>query len=1177
MSQLQSDHPYVLYIFSNQEQNCWHFVNARYEAANPKRRLLRRITIAPGERLRTASERIALLDLELISNNNREPSALVIQQAHDEAFDVEAVTAQFFEDYRSVFTDLQEDLTHQTGDCTWAHDYALQLMNRLMFICFIQRKHWLGDNSEFLEWYWHTYRDSGQPKNTFFDKWLKVLFFEALNGRFDSGHHWFPADIARALSDAPYLNGGLFTENVLDRKHREATLSDFALEKVLRFLGHYNFTIAEDSPFDQEVAVDPEMIGKVYESLVNVSEEVDKRSEAGIFYTPRTEIDLMCRLSVVDYLANHLGAEHKDLLYEYVFALDTDEKEAADNELNERFLWSKVDGLLRNLTVLDPACGSGSFLVGMLSVLDDLLERADRRLGTQMSPFDRKKSIIGRNLYGVDVMEWACHVAELRLWLALIVDVDLSREELHRRHEPLLPHFSFKIRCGDSLVQELAGVNLGHSRDAGYIAPSLQRSISYLKMEKLKFYHNDSTCQLNSSDLLREEEHRLFCSILAARHKAVTERIGELRKLMERPVALPMQLDGTIEQEPSQTSLQSIERQEELDACKGELESIEQTIEALRTNKETPFVWDIAFVEIFEGESRGFDIVIGNPPYVRQENICNPRTPQDSVTVQDKRLYKSMLARSVYQAFPRYFGYRPGDRRVDRKIDAKSDLYVYFYFCGLSLLNPKGTLCFVTSNSWLDVAYGAGLQEFLLKHCHMKMVIDNEVKRSFASADINTVIVLFSAPDESREWASDKVARFVMFRVPFEQVILSVPSVAFEEIEAARVREVTPEFRVHPVMQRLLLHEGEANPPDLGDISSGSGAQRSSSRVSMVKAANRYQGNKLGGKYLRAPDIYWSILERASGKLVRLRDLAEVRFGIKTGANDFFYVQVIDTSRGIARIRCDDGSEHLLEDIYVRDPVLLKAREIQRPRVNASELRYRLVRLTKDSKTSPHAADYIGWGESKGFHRRPTTKSRSPWWTLRIPDYADIAFPMAHKRRPVLAFLDQTSICLDNRFYAVYLNRKEDALVIAASLSSTLSILSREVYGRANFGQGMLDMKVYEVASLEVLDPSQLKDDVKQALLAAYDSISQREILMLYDEVRMPDRGALDDAFLLAIGVVDADERKLLAAKIQDAACRMVWNRLAKSDTSREALMGYDEWLCTGKPFGRNAIYAEED
>ena len=128
----------------------------------------------------------------------------------------------------------------------------------------------------------------------------------------------------------------------------------------------------------------------------------------------------------------------------------------------------------------------------------------------------------------------------------------------------------------------------------------------------------------------------------------------------------------------------------------------------------------------------------------------------------------------------------------------------------------------------------------------MKMVIDNEVKRSFASADINTVIVLFSAPDESREWASDKVARFVMFRVPFEQVILSVPSVAFEEIEAARVREVTPEFRVHPVMQRLLLHEGEANPPDLGDISSGSGAQRSSSRVSMVKAANRYQGNKLG-------------------------------------------------------------------------------------------------------------------------------------------------------------------------------------------------------------------------------------------------------------------------------------------------------------------------------------------
>ena len=140
------------------------------------------------------------------------------------------------------------------------------------------------------------------------------------------------------MSLAPYLNGGLFTENALDGEH-DFQISDQRFEGIFDFLENYNFTIAEDSPLDQEVAVDPEMIGKVYESLVNVSDEADERGDAGIFYTPRTEIDLMCRLALVDNLTNHLGEEHKNLLYEVLFAFNPDDKAEADGKLAEAQLW----------------------------------------------------------------------------------------------------------------------------------------------------------------------------------------------------------------------------------------------------------------------------------------------------------------------------------------------------------------------------------------------------------------------------------------------------------------------------------------------------------------------------------------------------------------------------------------------------------------------------------------------------------------------------------------------------------------------------------------------------------------------------------------------------------------------------------------------------------------------
>jgi len=243
----------------------------------------------------------------------------------------------------------------------------------------------------------------------------------------------------------------------------------------------------------------------------------------------------MCRLTLVDYLTNHLGKEHKHLLYAVVFAIEQEDKEAADQNLKEADLWCKVYELLNMVMVIDPACGSGAFLVGMLAVLDDMMERAVQGCDVGISndpciPFnayERKKRIIGQSLYGVDVMEWAVHIAELRLWLALIVDAEYTPGSLHSRAESLLSCFTCKVSCGDSLVQQVGG--------------------------------------------------------------------------------------------------------------------------------------------------RCFDIVLGNPPYLRQENIHTPHLKDQSK--EDNKAYKKKLAHAMYERFPRFFGYRDGEQAITNPIDQKSDLY----------------------------------------------------------------------------------------------------------------------------------------------------------------------------------------------------------------------------------------------------------------------------------------------------------------------------------------------------------------------------------------------------------------------------------------------------------------------------------------------------------------------
>lgn len=359
-------HPYTLFIFSNADHSRWHFVNvkvARKEKSDENRdtrlrRLFRRISISVDDRLRTATERIAMLDLAAIHPELFGLSALPIQQRHDDAFDVEAVTSEFFKEYRRVFEAVEGAIKGLRG-AENRRLYTQRLFNRLMFIAFIQKKGWLKfpgmAENEYLEALWKDYREKkkGDDPNFYRDR-LSHLFFRGLNtpndvnivGANTGKVVGKPSFLAGLIGDVPYLNGGLF-EKSDDGTDDDSSIvvPDKAIDAVINELfARFNFTVSESTPLDVEVAVDPEMLGKVFEELVT------GRHESGSYYTPKPIVSFMCREALKGYLETKFPGERKDAIAAFV-----DEHTAVGLRDGEAVL-----DALRKVKVCDPACGSGA-------------------------------------------------------------------------------------------------------------------------------------------------------------------------------------------------------------------------------------------------------------------------------------------------------------------------------------------------------------------------------------------------------------------------------------------------------------------------------------------------------------------------------------------------------------------------------------------------------------------------------------------------------------------------------------------------------------------------------------------------------------------------------------------------------------------------------------------------
>lgn len=691
VSRLLQDHPYALFVFSDSTQKHWHFLNVKDDKQHDKRRLFRRITVGPEEQLRTACERIAMLDVahdtDWIRALRHPLGVNDIQHRHDQAFDVEEVGQGFYQGYRERFRSFVEAIdrsnkgkAHFMGD-RGKHNvrrFTQLLLGRVLFLYFIQKKLWLNNEPEFLFTRFKPYQ--GHERRNYYWDILEPLFFEGLNR---------PGQQKKILKETctiPYLNGGLFEAKkdfceADELTHPVVPNSQFA--DLFAFLNSYNFTVAESTPLDQDVDIDPEMLGQVFENLLTAED----RHASGTYYTPRPIVSFMCRESIFQYLSGTTALTRA--LYDDLFEAPLDGRlPNIKADLARHVLTS-----LESIRILDPAVGSGAFLLGTLHELIHLRTVCGRMLGesetVQVARIGQwKREIVGNNIFGVDINHEACEIARLRLWLSMVVD---------QAEASPLPNLDYRIVQGDTLREHLDGEPILPP----HTGPGFEKE------------HNLFGTIKPQGKLYVEERAKHTVSIV--RHLAdyfKTTADAEKRRLREA-----IQLDiGAILQEHWRTHEAHWKRESDL--------VLEKALQMHRKPEDLPRNWHakltearahqdridaeraafkkdgtlpvtplrLLFAEAFAATPSGFDIVIANPPYVRQELI---------------RKLKPQLEKEFESFFC-----------------GTADLYTYFYKRGLDLLREGGVLCYIAPNKFMRAAYGANTRKLLTNNAMPELIID---------------------------------------------------------------------------------------------------------------------------------------------------------------------------------------------------------------------------------------------------------------------------------------------------------------------------------------------------------------------------------------------------------------------------------------------------------------------
>ncbi|MEW5821984.1 MAG: DNA methyltransferase [Cyanobacteriota bacterium] len=517
------------------------------------------------------------------------------------------------------------------------------------------------------------------------------------------------------------------------------------------------------------------------------------------------------------------------------------------------------------------------------------------------------------------------------------------------------------------------------------------------------------------------------------------------------------------------------------------------------------FSWKNDFSNILKNNN-GFDIVISNPPYVRQENIVEPLNITNKKAFKDKKSYKNALVDELHTIHSDFFcNY---NRKPLIKINYKSDLYIYFFFIGLSLLNKTGTLCFITSNSWLDVDFGKELQLFLLKKYSVKALIDNNHIRSFGQADINTVISLISLPNDIDNPDNDNQIRLITLNIPFE----SAPPELFTNSEPNTTKN-QQDFRIIFKSQKQLLDEAYAN--------------ISPTNPGAIKCL------KLGGRYLRAPDIYSVLIKKADNKLIHLEQIASVNFGIKSGANNFFY------------LNNDTINTWNIESEFLK-PFLFSLKEVEKYEVDKNNLKKFLfvcnnTKAELNLNNKVNALRYIEWGESQKYDKRPSVIKRKQWYTLPSQDNIHFVSNRFLGERFGFPWVEDIPVC-DVFFVGKF--KYKNPLLAVALLNSTISYLSAEILARKTYGIGVAYLYGPELSQLDLIKPDIFNTDQQTEIINIFNSMKNRRLFKIHEELKQNDRQQLDQIIFNSIGFTDIQRDELYYSLI-----KMVENRLSKANS----------------------------
>ena len=596
------------------------------------------------------------------------------------------------------------------------------------------------------------------------------------------------------------------------------------------------------------------------------------------------------------------------------------------------------------------------------------------------------------------------------------------------------------------------------------------------------------------------------------------------------------------------------------------------------------------------------DAVIGNPPYVRQEHVAKRRDIKRQKG-ESKLAFESRLMLSKEHMQELCETLWPG-----LKLSGRSDLHCYFWPVAAKLLNTKGYFGFLTSSSWLDVEYGFALQGWILENFNLIAVIESLDEPWFPDARVKTAVtILQRCGDESARM--NNVVKFVRLLKPVKEILGKRPygdetarQNAAKKLQQFILKTASPfaneNLRIIPVKQQELWREGVraadllktqgAVADDVSDENDENDSEFAREAAALYRIRSRYAAGKWG-RFLRAPDLYFHLLQKYGSGFVRLGEIAEVRRGITSGCDAFFMPHDVteevltDLKKGlpwndvglmtpckrseiesgsVRIVKAGDGTLHPVEAEFLK-PELHSLMNVDRPVIRAKDIKRVVLWVDKrlDELAHTYAGRYIRWGAKQTFPskksravcipERSSCSSRPLWYDLTTSTNGVAFWPMTQKYRHVVAANPDRILCNHRLFYVTPRQMKSSSIhILPAILNSTLVALIKHFYGRYAGSEGTLDTEVIDCLLLEVPNPIAVDDQtekrilkafaricsrqtshlVEEALLDCHDSEAMRRILakeaQLPKELQQPDRRELDLCVLEMIGVASTRERE---------------------------------------------------